>query len=39
MNVNSLHPLYLMMKKIKGHLEEVDGGKYLILISENGDIM
>ena len=28
-----------MIKKIKGHFEGVDGGKYLIISSENGDIM
>ena len=30
-----------MINKIKGHFEEVDGDgdKYLIIISENGDIM
>ena len=27
------------MNKIKGHFEEVDGDKYLIISSENGDIM
>ena len=36
-NVNSLNPLYLMINKVKGHFEEVDG--YLIISSENGDIM
>ena len=38
-NVNSVNPLYLMIKKIKGHFEEVDGDKYLIINSENGVIM
>ena len=38
-NVNSVNPLYLMINKIKGHFEEVDGGKNLIISSENGDIM
>ena len=28
-----------MVNKIKGHFEEVDGDKYLIIRSENGDIM
>ena len=28
-----------MINRIKGHLEEVDGDKYLIISSENGDIM
>ena len=31
--------MYLMTRKIKGHFEEVDGDKYLIISSENGDIM
>ena len=38
-NVNSVNSLYLMINKIKGHFEEVDGDKYLIISSENGDIM
>ena len=38
-NVNSVIPLYLMINKIKGHFEEVDGDKYLIISFENGDIM
>ena len=38
-DVNSVNPLYLMTNKIKGHLEEVDRDKYLIISSENGDIM
>ena len=38
-NVNSVNPLYLMINKIKGHFEEVDGDKYLIISSENGDVM
>ena len=38
-NVNSVNPLYLMINKIKGYFEEVDGDKYLIISSENGDIM
>ena len=37
-NVNSVNPLYLMINRIKGHFEEVDGDKYLIVSSENGDI-
>ena len=28
-----------MINKIKGHFEEVDGDKYLIISSENSDIM
>ena len=38
-NVNSVNPLYLMINRIKGHFEEIDGDKYLIINSENGDIM
>ena len=38
-NVNSVNCLYLMINKIKGHFEEVDGDKYLIISSENGNIM
>ena len=38
-NVNSVNPLYLTINKIKGHFEEVDGDKFLIIRSENGDIM
>ena len=38
-NVNSVNLLYLMINRIKGHFEEIDGDKYLIINSENGDIM
>ena len=38
-HINSLNPLYLMINKIKGHFEEVDGDEYLIISSENRDIM
>ena len=38
-NINSINPLYLMINRIKGHFEEIDGDKYLIISSENGDIM
>ena len=38
-NINNVNPLYLMINRIKGHFEEVDGDKYLIISSENGDIM
>ena len=38
-DVNSVSPLYLMINKTKGHFEEVDGDRYLITSSENGDIM
>ena len=35
----SVNPLYLMINRIKGYFEELDGDKYLIIISENRDIM
>ena len=38
-HVFSVNPLYLMINKIKSHFEEVNGDKYLIISSENGDIM
>ena len=38
-NINGGNPLYLMINRIKGHFEEVDGEKYLIISSENGDIL
>ena len=38
-NVNSVSPLYLIINRIKGHFQEVDGNKHLIISSENGDIM
>ena len=38
-HVFSVNPLYLMINIIKGHFEEVHGDKYLIISSENGDIM
>ena len=38
-NVNSVSHFYLMINRIKGHFEEKDGDKYLILSSKNGDIM
>ena len=39
MNVNSVNPLHLRINKIKGDFEKVDGDKYLIVISGNGDKM
>ena len=33
-NVNSVNLLYLMINKIKGHFEEVNGDKYLIISSK-----
>ena len=38
-NVKNVNPLYLMINRIKGHFEEIHGDKYLIINSENGDIM
>ena len=38
-DINSVNPLYLIITRIKGHFEEVDGDKHLIINSENGDIM
>ena len=38
-DLNSVNPLYLIINRIKGHFEEVDGDKYLIINCENGDIM
>ena len=38
-NVFSVNPLYLIINKINGHFQEVDGDKYVIINSENGDIM
>ena len=38
-HIFSGNSLYLMINKIKGHFEEIDGDKYLIISSENGDIM
>ena len=37
--VLSVNPLYLIINKIKGHFEEVDVDKYLLISSENSDIM
>ena len=38
-HVFSVNPLYLMINRIEGHFEELDGDKYLLISSENGDIM
>ena len=35
--INSVNPLYLIINRIKGHFEEKDGDKYLIISSGNGD--
>ena len=39
LDVNGVNTLYLIINGIKGYFEEVDGDKYLIINSENGDIM
>ena len=31
-NINSVNPLYLMINRIKGHFEEKDEVKYLLLV-------
>ena len=36
-DINSVNPLYLMINRIKGHFEENDRDKYLIISPENGD--
>ena len=38
-DVNSVKPLYLIINRIKRHFEEVDRDTYLIINSENVDIM
>ena len=38
-NISSVNLLYLMIRKIKGHFEEVVEDKYLIISSDNGGIM
>ena len=38
-NITSVSTLYVMLNRIKGHFEEVDRDKYLIISSENVDIM
>ena len=38
-NINSVDPLYLMINRIKGHFEEVDGNKCFIISSKNGEKM
>ena len=29
-NINSVNPLYLMIGEVIGHIEEKNGGKYLV---------
>ena len=38
-NVNNVNPMYLMINRIKGHFQGKDGDKYLIISSENDDII
>ena len=40
-NVNSVNPLYLMINRFYGHIEEENGNKYLIItdISNNSDVL
>ena len=38
-DANSVNSVYLIINRIKGHFEEVHGDKYLIINSENGDII
>ena len=39
-NINSVNPLYLMIDKITGHIEEKSGNKYLVLddVDENKEV-
>ena len=34
--IDSVNPVYLMINRIKGHFEEKDGDKYLIISPKNG---
>ena len=31
-NINSVNPLYLIINKMNGYFEEIDGHKYLTLV-------
>ena len=33
--INSVNPLYLMLNKMNGYFEEINGNKYLILVPTN----
>ena len=35
LKVNRVNPLYLILNKMNGHFEEVNGNKYLTLVSTN----
>ena len=32
---NSVNPLYLIINKVNGHIEQINGKKYLILVPTN----
>ena len=34
--INSVNPLCLMLNKINGYFEEINGNKYLTLVPNNG---
>ena len=38
-DVNSVNPLYLMTKRIHGHIEEKHGNKYLSIDDTNSEIL
>ena len=40
-NINSVNPLYLMIKEVIGHFEEKNKNKYLVLddIDENKEVL
>ena len=33
--INSVHPLYLIINKLDGYFEEINGNKYLMLVPTN----
>ena len=35
MKINSVNPLYLRLNKMNGYFEEINGSKYLTLVSTN----
>ena len=36
LKINSVNPLYLMFNRLNGYFEEINGKKYLTLVSTNG---
>ena len=36
LKINSVNPLYLMFNRMNGYFEEINGKKYLTLVSTNG---